>query len=143
MIIKYKLNDLGKDLGVTNKYLIELLAKYFEEPKRAQTTLKEAELDIIFETITKENQVKSFDEYFAMANEKEEPKEETADEKKPEEIEIKEEETNEINQETKEVSQENKEISQENINTQNINTQNINTQNINKQKGGKNDKRYA
>lgn len=85
MILKYKLNDLGKDLGVTNKYLIELLAKYFEEPKRAQTTLMEAELDIIFETITKENEVKSFDEYFAMANEKEEPKAEPAEEKKPEE----------------------------------------------------------
>ncbi|MCQ2472126.1 MAG: translation initiation factor IF-2 [Clostridia bacterium] len=72
MIIKYKLNDLGKDFGVNNKYLIELLGKYFEEPKRAQSVLKEAELDIVFETLTKEKEVKSFDEYFAMANEKKE-----------------------------------------------------------------------
>lgn len=66
MMIKYKLQDVAKDFQKSNKDLITLLGNYFEEPKRAATALEEAELDIIFDVLTQESQVESFDAYFAQ-----------------------------------------------------------------------------
>lgn len=69
MMIKYKLQDVAKDFGRSNKELITLLGNYFEEPKRAATALEEQELDIIFDALTQETQVENFDAYFAMGEE--------------------------------------------------------------------------
>ena len=77
MIIKYKLSDVAKDFDKQNKDIVELLAKYIDGPKKKATTaLEDKELDIIFEVLTQENSVKSFDEYFASAAEKPAKKEE-------------------------------------------------------------------
>ena len=46
--------------------MIDLLGEYFEEPKKHMTALEEKELDVIFETFTQQNEVESFDAYFAM-----------------------------------------------------------------------------
>ncbi len=74
---KNKLNEVAKNFNVQNKVLIELLGKYFEGEKKAQTALEDKEMDVIFEVLTKENQVESFDAYFAMQPEKKEkPKKE-------------------------------------------------------------------
>ncbi len=102
MLTKYKINELAKDFGLQNKDIIEKLGQFFEEPKKAQTALDTKELDVIFDVLTQENAVDSFDAYFAMKKEekkaekpapakKAEPKKEKApaekkDNKKPENV---------------------------------------------------------
>lgn len=69
-MIKYKVKDIASDLGVPNKKITEILEKYCGVTKKTMTTLEESELDVIFDVITKENSVESFDAYFAKRNEK-------------------------------------------------------------------------
>ncbi len=79
MMIKYRVSDVAKDFGVPGKEIIELLAKYFETPKKSATALEENELDIVFEYYTQKFATDNLDAYFATANErpaKEEPKKE-------------------------------------------------------------------
>lgn len=70
MANKYKVNEVAKDLNVSNKEIIELLAQYSEEPKKHMTALTQQELDIVFEHYTKNNQVNDFKEYFESGKEK-------------------------------------------------------------------------
>ena len=74
MINKYRVHEVAKDFDIPSKKVVELLAKYFEEPKKHMTALEETELDVIFETFTQENQVENFDEYFASAQQEREKK---------------------------------------------------------------------
>ncbi|MBE6837588.1 MAG: translation initiation factor IF-2 [Ruminococcus sp.] len=75
--IKYKLSELAKDLNVSNNDLINLLSEKFEGTKKAITSLSREEVNYALEHYTQKNQVKSFDEYFALsAMKKEAPKEE-------------------------------------------------------------------
>ena len=69
---KNKLNDVAKSFNIPNKVLIELLGKYFEGEKKVQTALEDKEMDVIFEVLTREHSVESFDAYFAMQPEKKE-----------------------------------------------------------------------
>ncbi|MBQ9106670.1 MAG: translation initiation factor IF-2 [Clostridia bacterium] len=69
MMIKYKLQDVAKDFGKSNKELISLLAGYYDEPKRAATALDEKELDIVFDRLTQDNSVQNFDAFFAIGEE--------------------------------------------------------------------------
>ena len=71
MMIKYRVSEVAKDFGVPTKEVTELLARYFDTPKKSMTALEEQELDIVFESLTQSHQVESFDEYFATAAEKE------------------------------------------------------------------------
>lgn len=66
MISKYKVNEVAKDFNKNAKDITELLAKFFEEPKKSQTALDSKELDIIFDVLTQENQVENFNAYFSM-----------------------------------------------------------------------------
>ncbi len=89
---KYRVHEVAKDFSVKSNGIIEMLGKYFEDPKKAQTALTDEELDIIFETLTQEQQVADFNEYFKVTSEKkeepkpkkEEPAEEKAEDKKTE-----------------------------------------------------------
>ncbi len=84
MLVKYKLSDLARDLGVANKQVIDLLAADGSEPKKSTAILTEAELDYVFEYFTSHNQVENFNAYFASAEEKKpEPKPEVKAEEKP------------------------------------------------------------
>ena len=83
MITKYKVNEVAKDLGLNNKEIIEVLGKFYEEPKKAQTALDTKELDVLFDVLTQENSVENFNSYFAMKK-AEEKKEEKKPEKKAE-----------------------------------------------------------
>lgn len=65
MMIKYRVHEVAKDFDVPSKDIVSLLGKFFDEPKKSQTALEENELDIIFEYMTQNNQVESFDSYFA------------------------------------------------------------------------------
>ena len=72
---KYRVHEVAKDFNVKSNGVIELLGKYFEDPKKHQTALTDEELDIIFETFTQDKAVSSFDEYFKVTAEKKpEPK---------------------------------------------------------------------
>ena len=88
MITKYKVSEVAKDLGLQSKQVTDVLAKYFEEPKKSSTALDTKELDVLFDVLTQENAVDSFDAYFAMQKKEEkkpEPKKEAPKaEKKPE-----------------------------------------------------------
>ena len=79
-IKKNKLNEVAKDFNIQSKALIELLGKYFDGEKKSQATLEDKEMDVIFDVLTKQHSVDSFDEYFAMQKENKEPapKKETA-----------------------------------------------------------------
>ncbi len=67
---KYRVHEVAKDFNVKSNGIIELLGKYFEDPKKHQTALTNEELDIIFDTFTQESAVESFDEYFRVTAEK-------------------------------------------------------------------------
>lgn len=73
MMRKYRVNEVAKDLNVTNKDVIEALKPFSEEPKKYMTALTEEELDIVFDTFTKENSLDSFDEYFALRGQEAKP----------------------------------------------------------------------
>ncbi len=84
MMIKYRVREVAKDLNLTNKDVIDTLAKYFPEPKKYMTALEEKELDIVFETFTQERNLANLDEYFAQRELGPEPKAEPeASGKKP------------------------------------------------------------
>ncbi len=53
---QFKLNKLAKDLGLKGKDLIEILSKHGKEAT-AQKTLDSSEFDILFDTLTRENQI--------------------------------------------------------------------------------------
>ncbi len=69
-MIKYRVHEVAKDLGVASKEVIELLKDYLGEEKKHMTALTEDELNIIFEYYTQKNQVENFDAYFNSKQEK-------------------------------------------------------------------------
>ncbi len=76
--IKYKVNEVAKDFAKDTKDLIEILKEKFPERAFKNTTaLEESELNFVFDYMTQKNEVKSFDEYFALG--------ETAQKKREEE----------------------------------------------------------
>ena len=84
---KYRVRDVAKDLDVKTNYVTELIEKNFGGAKKSSmTALESDELDLLFDTVTKENAVDSFDEYFALKSKKEAPvkKEAPATEQKSE-----------------------------------------------------------
>ena len=76
-IIKYRVHEVAKDFNIKSNSIIDLLAKYFGDTKKHQTALENAELDVIFDTLTQQNESENFDSYFAM----EKPVEESQSEK--------------------------------------------------------------
>ena len=70
MAVKYRISDIAKDFGMSSKEIGAMLEPLGGEPKKSSHSLEENELDFIFNKLTKDNEVKSFDEYFAIGNEK-------------------------------------------------------------------------
>lgn len=82
-MIKYRVHEVAKDLGVPSKDVIALLKDYLGEEKKHMTALTDDELNIVLEYYTQKNQVESFDEYFASKRESEsEDKPKLSEEKK-------------------------------------------------------------
>ncbi len=67
--LKYKVNQLAKDMGMTGKELAELLKKNGNPDKKytSTTTLSGDELDMAYELITRGHSVESFDEFLSQA----------------------------------------------------------------------------
>ena len=76
---KYRVHEVAKDFGINSKKVLEILEKYSEEPRKHMTALEDKELDLIFETITQENEVANFDAYFAAGEAQKKAKEEAAE----------------------------------------------------------------
>ena len=69
MAIKLKVSDLAKDFNMSSKDLALILTPYSDEPKKSSNSLTEDEVDIVFELLTKQHEVNSFDNYFKMGEE--------------------------------------------------------------------------
>ncbi len=65
---KQKLSDVAKDLGVTNQELIDLVKEKFDAVKKPAASLTSDEINYILEHFSQNNQVDSFDGYFASRN---------------------------------------------------------------------------
>ena len=82
-MIKYKVRDVAKDLGVSVKEISDILEKNCGVTKKAMAALEESELNIVFDAVTQKNNVANFDKYFASRNKTAEPvKTEAKSEKK-------------------------------------------------------------
>lgn len=78
MIEKYRVHEVAKDLGVASKEVVDLLAANFQGERKSMTALNEQELSVIFNHYTNQNQVESFDEYFAAGRARKEAAQEAA-----------------------------------------------------------------
>ncbi|MDO4199315.1 MAG: translation initiation factor IF-2 [Clostridia bacterium] len=88
-MIKYRVHEVAKDLGVPSKDVIALLKDYLGEEKKHMTALTDDELNIVLEYYTQKNQVESFDAYFASKNEAETEEHSKSSEKKEDKKETK------------------------------------------------------
>ncbi len=70
-MIKYKLNEVAKDLNVKTKDVSDAIKEHLGVVKKSTTILNEEELNTVFEHFTQKNTVPSFDEYFAAADKSE------------------------------------------------------------------------
>lgn len=69
MTNKYKISELAKDFGLTSKDIIKIIADKTGADKKSSTALDEKEISLVFDTLTKQNEVKSFADYFATGAE--------------------------------------------------------------------------
>ena len=60
---QFKITKLAKDLGLKSKDLVDLLAQNGIEAKTTQKALEPLEFDILFEHLTKENQISDIGSY--------------------------------------------------------------------------------
>ena len=58
----FKITKLAKDMGLKGKDLVDILAKHGKEVT-AQKALEPAEFDILFDAVTRDNQVEDIDSY--------------------------------------------------------------------------------
>ena len=62
MLIKYRVHEVAKDFNLTSKDISEILTKYATTPKNHMQVLETPELDLIFESLTQNNQVENLEE---------------------------------------------------------------------------------
>ena len=63
--VKYRVREVAKDFGLSNKEITEILTTYATTPKSAQQALSDQELSLIFEYLTQHHQIGSLAEVFA------------------------------------------------------------------------------
>ena len=68
MTNKYKLSDLAKDFNMTSKALSAIVLELTGEEKKSGATLNETEIEMVFNKLSLDNEVKSFDGYFATGD---------------------------------------------------------------------------
>lgn len=65
---KLKINDVAKDLGITGQALSDFLKEKLDVAKKPAASLTPEEMNVVLEHFSQNNQVDSFNEYFAMRN---------------------------------------------------------------------------
>ena len=71
--VKYRVKEVAADFGMAPKEVSEIIGKYYEKPKSYTQVLTEAELNAVFDHITRHNQIASIEQVFAV-----QPKEQPA-----------------------------------------------------------------
>ncbi len=66
MNVKYRVKDVAADFGVTPKEISDIVGKYYEKPKSLTQNLTDAELNAVFEHLTRHNQIASLEQVFAV-----------------------------------------------------------------------------
>ena len=75
--VKYKIREVAKDFDMPAKAVVNMITEHFEAPKSSAQVLTDDQLNLVFDLITKENQIGSLEEVFAVRM-KEEPKDDPA-----------------------------------------------------------------
>ena len=57
--VKYRVREVAKDFGLSNKEITEILTNYAAAPKSTMQVLTDEELSIIFEYLTQHHQIES------------------------------------------------------------------------------------
>ena len=60
---QFKINQIAKDLGKKSKDIVDLLAGKGFDIKNTQKSLEAVEFDVLFDTLTKENQIVEIENY--------------------------------------------------------------------------------
>jgi len=84
-LVKYRVHEVAKDLGVPNKEIIDLLKDHFPGEKKHMTALEDKELDFIFEHYTRLRSVETFESYFLSGDNERKAREEAKEKAKKEE----------------------------------------------------------
>jgi len=82
-MIKYKVHEVAKDLGVQSKAVSDVVEKYFGKVKKSMTALEEEELNVVFDYFTQQNAMENLSSYFAVRDAAIEQKAEAAAEAEP------------------------------------------------------------
>lgn len=69
-LVKYRVHEVAKDLGVPTKEIAQILTTYASAPKNHMQVLEDYELSAIFEYLTQNHQVESLESIFTEAKEK-------------------------------------------------------------------------
>lgn len=77
-MIKYKVREVAKDLGLQSKEVADVVSKYSGKTKNSMTTLEEDELNLVFDYFTQKNSVESLSAYFAVRDRAIEAREQAA-----------------------------------------------------------------
>ena len=64
--VKYRVKEVATDFGKTPKEIAEIISKYSEKPKSNTQVLTEEELNALFDDITRNNQISSLEQVFAV-----------------------------------------------------------------------------
>ena len=70
MVVKYKLGELAKDLGLSNKEVITALGDKYGADKKHTSVLSEDELNFAFDVLTRQHNVSSLQSFFAGTGKK-------------------------------------------------------------------------
>ena len=73
-LMKIKIRDVAKDFDMPSKAVTALVTEYFEAPKSTAQVLTDEQLNVLFDRITRDNQIDSIEEVFAAAFAKEDAK---------------------------------------------------------------------
>ena len=68
--VKYRLKEVATDFGKTPKEIADIISKYYDRPKSNQQVLTDAELNAVFDHMTKTNQVPSLEHIVSAAAKK-------------------------------------------------------------------------
>ncbi len=73
--VKYRIKEVAADFGMAPKEIAAIVEKYFEKPKSTAQVLEEDQLNVIFDSLTQQNQIASVETVFAAAFAKKEAEE--------------------------------------------------------------------
>jgi translation initiation factor IF-2 len=73
--VKYRIKEVAADFGMAPKDIAAIVEKYFEKPKSTAQVLEEEQLNVIFDSLTQQNQIASVETVFAAAFAKKEAEE--------------------------------------------------------------------